>query len=143
MRTSSGIFLGIFSVGCRINRVVCCWQRPKILFMIGGSLLVPALLNLMEDTQCDTHPTLNYIALYIVTTVVSKSKHLKSRLVSPVRDGFGSQRILPFSSFYTLSVFSDPKVIRCPLFVTVLAHNGFCRFPVSRHFPFSVTPSVV
>ena len=26
----------------------------KILFMIGGSLLVPALLNLIEDTQCDT-----------------------------------------------------------------------------------------
>ena len=44
----------------------------KILFMIGGSLLVPALLNLIEDTQCDTHPTLNYIALYSATTVVSK-----------------------------------------------------------------------
>ena len=63
------------------------------------------------------------------------SKHLKGCSVPRVRhffadakdfviflfpDSFRIQRILPFSCFWTLSVF-----------------KGFCPFPVSRHFPYS------
>ena len=63
------------------------------------------------------------------------TKHLKGRSVPRVRhffwhtkdfviflfpDSFRIQRILPFSCFWTLSVF-----------------KGFCPFPVSRHFPYS------
>ena len=67
------------------------------------------------------------------------SKHLKGPLLAMLLSG-----ILSFSCFKTLSVFSDPpalfKAVRCPLSGTVLAHKGFCRFPVSRHFPYSATP---
>ena len=35
------------------------------------------------------------------------------------------------------------KVVWCPLWVTVLAHKGFCRFPVSRHFSYSVIQGIL
>ena len=77
------------------------------------------------------------LALFEVKTNLNRntSKHLKGRSVTRARhffwhtkdfviflfpDSFRIQRILPFSCFWTLSVF-----------------KGFCPFPVSRHFPYS------
>ena len=77
------------------------------------------------------------LALFEVKTNLNRntSKHLKGCSVTRVRhffwhtkdfviflfpDSFRIQRILPFSCFWTLSVF-----------------KGFCPFPVSRHFPYS------
>ena len=97
--------------------------------MIKFCVIFVILVTAQQQQQRQRHRT-------IVKNITIESKHLKGRSVATVGNGFASQRILSFSFFLTLSVFSDPsdvfKVVCCPLLVTVLRHKGFCRFSVSK-----------
>ena len=66
------------------------------------------------------------------------SKHLKGRSAPRVSDVFADSK--DFVVFLFPDTFRIQGILLFPCFWTLSVFKGFCRFPVSRHFPQSVTP---